>query len=234
MKDPLIITLDGPSGSGKSTASLKLAEYFKVPCLDTGAMYRTLALKSIERGISVEDEPRLKNLIATFDFNFGFENSKHFGEFSENGGPWQRIGNEIRTLEVSMAASTIAKLKTVREVLVKKQQEIGVKRGAVVEGRDAGTVIFPDAKFKFFMTASLEARARRRFLELQEKLGPKAETLEQVIEEVRKRDEQDEKRAHSPTKPAEGAVILDTSGMDLAQVVQFLIQQVEGKRNNGK
>lgn len=190
-------------------------------------MYRTIALKSLERNISTDDEPKLKALAETFQFNFGVENGAHFGEFSENDGKWIRIGNEIRTLEVSMAASTIAKLKTVREVLVKKQQEIGVKKGAVVEGRDAGTVIFPKAKFKFFLTASLEARAKRRFLELKEKLGPKAETLDQVIEEVRKRDEQDEKRAHSPTKPAEGAIILDTSGLDLPQVVEFLVQKIK-------
>jgi cytidylate kinase len=130
-----------------------------------------------------------------------------------------------------MAASTIAKLKTVREVLVQKQQEIGVKKGAVVEGRDAGTVIFPKAPYKFFLTASLEARAKRRFLELKEKLGPKAETMEQVIEEVRKRDDQDEKRAHSPTKPAEGAIILDTSAMELPDVVAFLIREVEARQS---
>jgi cytidylate kinase len=231
LSDQLIITLDGPSGSGKSTASLKLAEYFKIPCLDTGAMYRTIALKSLERKIPADDETKLKALAETFDFNFGVEDSKHFGEYKEGSANWTRIGNEIRTLEVSMAASTIAKLKTVREVLVQKQQEIGVKKGAVVEGRDAGTVIFPKAPYKFFLTASLEARAKRRFLELKEKLGPKAETMEQVIEEVRKRDDQDEKRAHSPTKPAEGAIILDTSAMELPDVVAFLIREVEARQS---
>lgn len=227
----MIITLDGPSGSGKSTVSHQLARHYGVPCLDTGAMYRTLALRGIQRGLNLDDDAALSDLAQTLKFRFGFEGAVPFVEVTEGRGSSQKIGKEIRTPEVSLAASRVAKLRNVRKVLVAEQQRIGALEGAVVEGRDAGTVIFPKAKFKFFMTASSEERARRRHKELQERLGPEAPGYDAVLREMIQRDEQDSKRAESPLKPALDAQILDTTGLDLGQVFQALVQKIDALRS---
>lgn len=223
----MIITLDGPSGSGKSTASLRLAKHFKIPCLDTGAMYRTVALKALEGKTSFADEEAIAEIAENLEFDFHFEGYENAVRYRYRSSNWVKVGKEIRTPEVSMAASQVARLPKVRSVLVRKQQEIGLKKGAVVEGRDAGTVIFPKAVIKFFMTASVEERAKRRHSELVEALGAKAQSYEDVLKEMIARDEQDEKRAISPSKPAKDAVLVDTSGKDLDAVVQHLIEESE-------
>ncbi len=225
--EPLIITLDGPSGSGKSTASLKLARHFDVPCLDTGAMYRSVALRCLKEKVDLADEAKVVQIAERLTFDFGFENGEPWVSVSDQNSPALRVGKEIRTPEVSMGASKVAKLPQVRAVLVRKQQEIGIRKGAVVEGRDAGTVIFPKAQIKFFVTASIEERARRRHAELKEALGTQCQSYEEVLREMTARDEQDEKRAASPSKPAPDAILIDTSGLDLEGVVKFLIEKVE-------
>ncbi|MDB5037309.1 MAG: (d)CMP kinase [Bacteriovoracaceae bacterium] len=225
---PLIITLDGPSGSGKSTASVRLAKYFKIPCLDTGAMYRTVAYKATEANIPLDDSPALSKLASKLTFKFGFDGDSRWVEVLDNGSN-MRMGKEIRTPEVSLAASKIAKLPKVREVLVRKQQEIGRKDGAVVEGRDAGTVIFPHATIKFFVTASAEERAKRRHKELVDSYGIKAQDYGEVLKEILLRDRQDEEREASPSKPADDALIIDTSNLDFEKVVQFLKEKVESR-----
>ncbi len=226
----LIITLDGPSGSGKSTVSHKLARHFRVPCLDTGAMYRSLAFRALRQGFSLEDEPRLVALAKGLSFDFGYEGDRPWVRVKEAGHSEVEAGKEIRTPEVSLAASKVAKLKGVREVLVAQQREIGLRRGAVVEGRDAGTVIFSKAPYKFFLTASTAERARRRYLELKEKLGDSAPPLQEVQDEMVIRDRQDSERAESPLKPAADAEMIDTSSLDMEQVLQILIQKVESRR----
>jgi cytidylate kinase len=228
----LIITLDGPSGSGKSTASVKLAYHLHLPCLDTGAMYRFVGYQAIQKNIPLDDEKKLSELAATCNFRFSFHGEEPVVEASVDSTPLQKLGKEIRTPEVSLAASGIAKLKKVREVLVKKQQEIGRKEGGVIEGRDAGTSIFPNAPIKFFMTADVKERAKRRFAELQEKLGPQAQAFDDVLREMTARDRQDEERAFSPLKPADDAYIYDTTGKDLKEVVQFLIDTVRSKTSS--
>lgn len=228
MKGPLIITLDGPSGSGKSTASVRLALHFQIPCLDTGAMYRSVAYTAICRKISLDDEKSVCEVAKAMNFSFGFEGDQRWIEVTE-AGKAKRMGSEIRTPEISLAASRVAKLKDLRKILVRKQQEIGRKMGAVVEGRDAGTVIFPKATIKFFVTASSEERARRRHKELLDAYGIKAQGFDEVLSEIRERDRQDEERQISPSKPAEDAMIIDTSGLSLEDVVELLIQNVETK-----
>lgn len=226
MKNPLIITLDGPSGSGKSTASLELAKHYQVPCLDTGAMYRTVAYRALQRQLSLSDEDSLCRIARAMKFSFGIENNHKWVAVEEDGA-LTRIGSEIRTPEVSLAASKVAKMPRLRRLLVQKQQEIGKQQGAVVEGRDAGTVIFPKALVKFFVTASAEERAKRRHRELSETYGIGAQTFEDVLREIRDRDQQDEERLVSPSKPADDAILVDTSGLSLEKVVEVLISKVD-------
>ena len=228
--EALIITLDGPSGSGKSTVSHKLARHFHVPCLDTGAMYRALAFRALRDGSRLDDEASLVRLAKTLTFDFGYVADRPWVRVQESNRQEVELGREIRTPEVSLAASKVATLKGVREVLVAQQQEIGRRKGAVVEGRDAGTVIFPKATYKYFLTASTEERARRRFLELKEKLGDSAPALQDVHDEMVIRDKQDSERAQSPLKPASDAEIIDTSSLDMEQVLHLLIQKVEARR----
>ncbi|MBN8555807.1 MAG: (d)CMP kinase [Deltaproteobacteria bacterium] len=225
----ILITLDGPSGSGKSTASVKLAYHFQLPCLDTGAMYRFVGLRALEKKIPLSNEDDISKLAAQCDFQFRFEGEEPIVEAKELGEKFQKLGKEIRSPEVSLAASAIAKLKKVREVLVKKQQEIGEKEGGVIEGRDAGTTIFPQAGLKFFMTADVVERAKRRYAELKEKLGTNVQAFDEVLKEMVVRDKQDEERAFSPLKPADDAIIYDTSGKNFDEVVQFLIQTVRSR-----
>lgn len=225
-KVPLIIALDGPSGSGKSTVSVRLALHFQIPCLDTGAMYRSVALKALQRKIPFTDESKIIELASSLQFQFRFEGATAVIECRENDGPWERMGPEIRTPEISMTASHIAKLGAVRKVLVAEQQRIGREHGGVVEGRDAGTVIFPDTPYKFYLTASPEVRAKRRCAELQERLGAQAPDLDEVMREMVLRDKQDSERVESPLKPADNAIVVDTSAMSLEKVFSDLVQRI--------
>jgi cytidylate kinase len=228
-REPLIITLDGPSGSGKSTISHQLAKHFGVPCLDTGAMYRTVAMLCLQRKIDLDNDAEVTKVVQSLEFRFPLEDSKTSAEYREIGKAYVRLGKEIRTPEVSMAASRIARLKNVRKALVAQQQKIGAELGAVVEGRDAGTVIFPHARFKFFMTATNEERARRRYLELKDKLGDQSPPVEEVYREMVLRDEQDSKRAESPLIAALDAELIETTGLDLGQVLALLIRKIEAR-----
>jgi len=227
----LIITLDGPAGCGKSTASIRLAHHFSIPFVDTGAMYRTVAYESLHRKIDLDDEEKVKEVARSLLFQFSFEDNEARIIMRTAGHKPRRLGQEIRSPEVSAAASKVARHKGVREVLVLQQQKIGQERGGVIEGRDAGTVIFPDAPVKFFLTASPEERAKRRFKELKRLSGgPKAD-FAQVLQEGKGRDAQDEGREHSPLKAAKGAIIVDTTDMNLDQVVEHLIQEVKKVQN---
>ena len=223
----MIITLDGPSGSGKSTVSHLLARHFNIPCLDTGAMYRSVAWRALENKIDLDNEISLVALTQKLKFKFGFEGETAFVELTDEAGRKTRLGREIRTPEVSLAASRVAKLKKVRAVLVQQQQEIGMDEGAVVEGRDAGTVIFPKAKYKFYMTASDDERARRRHLELVEKLGSAAPSLADVQREMLQRDHQDSSRVESPLVAAKDADKIDTTGLALEAVVDVIVKKVK-------
>jgi cytidylate kinase len=224
----LVIALDGPSGSGKSTVSIRLASHFNIPCLDTGAMYRSVALKALQKKIQLDSEIEIGKIAENLEFRFKLSADRASVEIevAEGGEAYQKLGKEIRTPEVSLAASAIARLGNVREVLVEKQRKIGNQEGAVVEGRDAGTVIFPKASIKFFVTASAEERAKRRYQELKDKLGDQAQKYEDVLKEMIQRDKQDRERDIAPLKPAPDAIVVDTTGLDLEKVVQRLIETV--------
>ncbi len=218
MANPLIVTIDGPAGVGKSTMAKQLARELGLPYLDTGAMFRAIAWK-LGDGSWEWDEAKLDGELTSFDFSLS-----GIGEdsvLSLNGTP---IGNEIRTEEVGMWASNVATLPVVRTFLKTTQQSLGARFSLVAEGRDMGTVIFPEAPHKFFLDATTEERAQRRFLQLQG-MGKPAD-LDELKEQIAKRDYQDRNRAVAPLKAADDAMIIDTTSLNKPQVFDALKEGV--------
>ena len=218
MGNPRIVTIDGPAGVGKSTMAKRLARHLAIPYLDTGAMFRSVAWK-LGHGSWEWDEARLETALAGIEYSLS-----GIGEdsvLSLNGTP---IGDEIRTEEVGMWASNVATLPVVRTFLRKAQQDLGARFSLVAEGRDMGTVIFPDAPHKFFLDATVEERADRRFRQL-EAMG-KAADVEALREQIARRDHQDRNRAVAPLKPADDAVVIDTTALDRDQVFAALKEGV--------
>ena len=223
---PFIVAIDGPAGAGKSSASRALAARLAFALVDTGAIYRTVALAASRQGIGFDEDARLGPLLPTL--------SIRFAPPAEPGGAQQVfLGGEdvsaaIRTPPMSMGASAVSARPVVRAGLLELQRRLAASpenRGAVLEGRDIGTVVFPDADLKVFLTATEDCRARRRFLELQGKGDPSS--YEQVLEEQRRRDKSDSERALAPLRPAADARIFDSSGVPLAEVVEQLAREVE-------
>ncbi|WP_319582992.1 (d)CMP kinase [uncultured Pseudodesulfovibrio sp.] len=218
MGNSLIVTIDGPAGVGKSTMAKRLARLLSIPYLDTGAMFRSVAWK-LGEGAWEWSEDRLENALA--DFEYGLSGVGEDSVLSLNG---TAIGDEIRTEEVGMWASNVATLPVIRTFLKRAQQALGARYSLVAEGRDMGTVIFPDAPHKFFLDASVDERAHRRFLQLQE-MGKPAD-LAVLKEQIAKRDDQDRNRAVAPLKPADDATVIDTTDMDREQVLAALKEAV--------
>jgi len=213
---PPIVAIDGPAGAGKSTVARELARRLGFTIVDTGAIYRAVALAAQRAGIGWEDDAGLARLL---DAGLGISFAP--------AGDGQRVllhGNDvteaIRTPEISRGASVVSARPVVRQKLLGLQRQLGrgAPRGAVLEGRDIGTVVFPDADVKFFLTANDEARAARRHAELADKGLPVR--LGEVLADQRRRDKDDSERAIAPLKPAPDAVVVDTTGMDLGEVVE--------------
>ena len=223
-----LITVDGPAGSGKSTVSRLLANKMNLLYLDTGAMYRAVAWQARRQGLENDQGHLLQEVCRHLDL--------YFDRTSEP--PRIMIGEEdvsaaIRTPEMDLLSSKISRVKEVREAMTELQQKIGEKGGVIAEGRDMGTVVFPWADFKFFLTASLEVRADRRYRERVDR-GERV-SRSQVRFDLKTRDEQDVHRTLAPLKPAVDAEIVDTSTLTIAQVVDFIIKNIskdEVKRNN--
>jgi CMP/dCMP kinase len=213
----LIIAIDGPVGSGKSTVARGVAELLGYAYLDSGAMYRALALKAIRRGVSLSDATALENLAR--ETHIDLERGAAGQKVSLDG---EDVTLAIRTSEVSQAASRVALIPGVRQVLVNEQRRAGSRGAVVMEGRDIGTVVFPHAELKIFLDASVEMRAERRWREHQQKGD--ALTLAQVVDEVRERDLRDRSRAASPLARAKDAVLVDNTAMDAVETARLIAQ----------
>jgi cytidylate kinase len=208
----LVIAVDGPVGAGKSTAARLLAERLGCRYIDSGAMYRALAWKALQMDLDLEDERRLMRLLG--DTSIALEGSGDGLIVLVDG---QEVSREIRTPEVEQASSKISTLASIRRVMVARQREMASQGGVVMDGRDIGTVVFPDADVKFYLEARLEERAKRRYLEARRAGG--AGDLEKFTEEVKVRDARDMGRSASPLRKAEDAVTIDTTGLNAFQVV---------------
>lgn len=221
----IVIAIDGHSSSGKSTMAKDLAREIGYIYIDTGAMYRAVTLYALQHHYiqgNVIDEEALKADMDKIDISFQYNAETGRPDTFLNG---KKVEKEIRTMEVSDKVSPIAALGFVRRAMVAKQQEIGKAKGVVMDGRDIGTVVFPDAELKLFVTASPEVRARRRWEELQAK--GESVSYEEVLANVKKRDYIDSTRAESPLRQAPDAIVLDNSDMTIAEQKQWLMRQVK-------
>jgi cytidylate kinase len=220
MRKRPVVTIDGPSGAGKTTVSKRLAERAGMVRLDTGAMYRACALAARRAGIPWSDPARLGDLAREMVLSFR-DAGGAAGLFLAG----EDVSEAIRTPEMSMGASEVSVHPPVREALVAKQREMGREGGCVLEGRDTGSVVFPDAEAKFFLDAAAAVRALRRYLEL----GPgKGQTYEQVLKDVLRRDVQDSSREHSPLKMAEGALYIDSTTRSVEEIVEIMLSRIPG------
>jgi cytidylate kinase len=220
----LNVAIDGPVGAGKSTIADAVAARLGILHLDTGAMYRALGLTALRRGIDTQDEQAVVQLCNGLNISVTHEaDGQH--TFVEG----EDVTGLIRTQEVGMAASTVSRYADVRKAMVRLQQRLAAETDMLLDGRDICTTVLPNATAKIFLTAAPEERARRRFLELQQKGG--TETFEQVLEEVKKRDDQDMNRPVEPLRKAEDAELVDSTNLSFDEVVEKILSIVEAKRH---
>jgi cytidylate kinase len=217
-KNRIRVAIDGPSGAGKSTIARAVAKRMEMDYIDTGAMYRAVAYKMLQNSVSPNELQLIEEMLADTDIDFAKGNILLDGEI---------INNKIRTPEVSALASECSALAPVREKLVRLQRQMGEKKSIIMDGRDIGTNVLTDAEYKFFLNAKPEERARRRHLELLEK-GQEASYL-QVLEDIKQRDHNDMTRALNPLRKAEDAWEIDTTGMNLEQVICTIISHIKGE-----
>jgi len=218
----LIIAIDGPSGAGKSTLAKRLAKEMGFIYLDTGAMYRALALKVLRQAVIVADDGRLDRLVDDTEIDLRDRDGKL--EVLLDG---EDVGAQIRTPEVSQMASKVSALKKVRSRMLELQREMGQRGSVVAEGRDIGTVIFPQAQVKIYLDASPGERARRRYQEL--KAAGRQVDLSATLREIEERDKRDSERDIAPLCKADDALLVDSSNFDAEQVAALVINQVKNK-----
>ncbi|MFA6779352.1 MAG: (d)CMP kinase [Paludibacteraceae bacterium] len=229
----IIVAIDGFSSCGKSTMAKDLAKAVGYAYVDSGAMYRSVTLFCQRRGLineDVVDEPALKNLIDDIRIEFRLNQETKKNETFLNG---ENVENEIRTLAVSNQVSVVSAVGFVRKAMVRQQQAFSKDRGVVMDGRDIGTVVFPDAELKIFLTASPEIRAQRRYDELKQK--GQEESFDAILENVKKRDYIDQNREESPLRRAEDALLLDNGNMTIEEQKKWLLDRFSEtlKRVNG-
>lgn len=219
-KNKTVITLDGPSGTGKGTLCHLLAKKLQWNILDSGAIYRALAYAANQKGIATKELQKLIDLAHSLDLRF--ESTKHNESeaFLEN----EAVSQQLRSEKTGEDASQIAQIPEIRLALLERQRQFATPPGLVTDGRDMGTVVFPQAMLKVFLHATAEERAKRRYLQLKEK--GICVSLPEVIEELHKRDTRDTQRLHAPLKAAEDAVQIDTTGLTIDQVLSFLLDLV--------
>lgn len=221
----MIIAIDGPSGAGKSTLGKMLAKELGLLYLDTGAMYRAAALSALSKGVDLDDKDAVARIAedARIELTGEPDNLKVILDGRD-------VSTDIRTLEVAQAASVVSTISEVRRIMVRHQREIGGRdpRGCVLEGRDIGSVVFPNADYKFFLTAKPEARAERRFAE--DKARGRISTYEQTLDEINERDQRDVSREDSPLTIADDAIVIDTSELDLTEVFDQMRTKISENR----
>lgn len=218
----LLITIDGPAGAGKTTVSRALADRLGYQYVDTGALYRAVAVMAAERGVAPDNDEGLKRLCANLSLRF--KKAPEGTRLLANG---TDVTDLLRTPEISMQASAVSARKVVREFLLTLQRKLGRQKAVVFEGRDMGTVVFPDADIKFFLEASAEIRARRRFEELAPESGA---SLEAVAKDLNARDHNDSTRPLAPLKPADDAIIIDSTRLSIEGVLESMLEHIRAKR----
>ena len=216
----LNIAIDGPAGAGKSTVARRVAERLHIRYLDTGAMYRAMALYAMRCGVPVQDEAAVERVLRDADIRV---------RYTEDGQRVLLSGEDVtdglRTPELSMAASDVSAHRAVRVKLTELQREVARENDVVMDGRDIGTNVLPDTPYKFYLTASVEERARRRLLELAAR-GAAAGTLADVAREIEQRDYNDSHRAYMPLRQAEDALYIDSTGMTVEEVTETILRRV--------
>ena len=219
IKDRLVIAIDGPAGAGKSTIAKNVSEILNIEYIDTGAMYRALTLKILNNGIDIKDKDAILKLVQSTSIRF--KNNKIYLDGVV-------VDKEIRKNIVSNNVSNVAKIKEVREQLVAMQRELAKDSSIIMDGRDIGTVVLPDADFKFFIVASVEERAKRRYIELMDK-GEKDISYERILNEIKRRDTIDSTREIAPLKKASDAYEVDTSNQTIEESIREVINIIEGR-----
>ena len=212
----MIIAVDGPAGAGKSTISKLISKKLNINYIDTGAMYRALTYKCLSEGVDVKNEAAVIEVAKRTDIDFR-DNNIYLDS--------KVVNEEIRTREVSANVSDVAKIKEVRYLMVDVQREIGTRNDVILDGRDIGSYVFPNADYKFFLVATPEERGRRRYKELCEK-GFEG-TLEEIIKDIEKRDEIDSNREFAPLKKADDAIEIDTTGLGIDEVVETVVSKIK-------
>ena len=223
MKEHFSIAIDGPGGAGKSSLAKAVAKKLSILHVDTGAIYRTIGYAAFARGLNAKDESQIAPLLKTNRIDMAFDEACRQKMLLDG----KDVSREIRLPEISMYASNVSALPCVRAYLLEMQRDIARKRSVIMDGRDIGTVVLPDADLKIYLTASAEERARRRCLELSERGTP--EPYEAVLREINERDEQDMHRAIAPLREAADAVRLDTSALNFDESEQALLKLIQEK-----
>lgn len=220
MKQPIRIAIDGPAAAGKSTVAKIIAKELSLVYIDTGAMYRCVTYKALQNNIDLHDEQALVNMLETTTIGLAVGEKGQIVLLDQ-----VDVSDEVRTSEVTNNVSVVAAHKMVREILVDRQKQLAEKGGIVMDGRDIGTHVIPDAEVKIFMVASVDERAERRHKENIERGFDSS--LEQLKEEIAARDKFDSERKASPLKQAEDAVLVDTTGLGLEEVVSKILNIIE-------
>lgn len=224
-KNVPIITLDGPSGTGKGTICHLLAKHLQWHMLDSGAIYRVLAYAARKRGIETNQVDALVDLAKSLDLHFKSSIDSEPQVILDN----ENVHQAIRSEQCGQDASQIAVIPEVREALLERQRDFAKAPGLVTDGRDMGTVVFPNAILKLYLYANQEERAKRRYLQLKDS-GINV-SLAQVVEELVKRDTRDTARTHAPLKPADDAVLIDTTGLNIVQVTEIILKLIKERVN---